>query len=91
MPPTEGNRALLARLNAVNRDLGLEEQVEFDPALRGAGDINFVAGQIDGLAGMGPAGTNSHAPGETVNLPSIRRQATRAAILMSRLAAQPYR
>jgi glutamate carboxypeptidase len=90
MPPTEGNRALLERFNAVNRDLELPEQAEFDPALRGAGDINFVAGQIDGLAGMGPGGTGSHAAGETVDLPSIRRQAKRAAILMSRLAAGSY-
>jgi glutamate carboxypeptidase len=90
MPPTEGNRSLLARLNAVNRDLGWEEQAEFDPAMRGAGDINFIAAQIDGLAGMGPGGSGSHAAGETVDLPSIKRQAKRAAILMSRLAAQPY-
>jgi glutamate carboxypeptidase len=90
MPPTEGNRSLLSRLNAVNRDLGWEEQAEFDPAMRGAGDINFIAAQIDGLAGMGPGGSGSHAAGETVDLPSIKRQAKRAAILMSRLAAQPY-
>ena len=31
MAPTEGNRALLARLNAVNRDMGLPEMGELDP------------------------------------------------------------
>jgi glutamate carboxypeptidase len=41
---------------------------------------------VDGLVGLGPAGDGSHAPGETVDLPSIQRQAKRAAILMSRLA-----
>ena len=32
MPPTAGNRALLGRLNAINRDLGLAEMGELDPA-----------------------------------------------------------
>lgn len=90
MPPTEGNRALLARLNAVNGDLGLPEQPVLDPSRRGAGDINFVADRLDGIAGLGPAGEGSHTPDETINLDSIRRQAKRAAILMSRLAAEPY-
>jgi len=90
MPPTQANRALLVWLNVVNRDLGLQEQGEYDPAKRGAGDINFIAAEVDGLAGMGPAGSGSHAPSETVDLDSIRRQAKRAAVLMSRLAASPY-
>lgn len=89
MPPTAGNRALLARLNAVNRDLGLPAQPELDPLKRGAGDINFVAARIDGIAGLGPAGEGSHTPDETIDLASLRRQAKRAAILMSRLAAEP--
>jgi glutamate carboxypeptidase len=38
--------------------------------------------------GLGAAGTGSHAPGETVDLASFERQAKRAAILMSRLAAE---
>jgi glutamate carboxypeptidase len=88
MPPTEGNRALLARLNLVNRDMGLAQMGELDPAQRGAGDISFVAKDVDGLVGLGPAGDGSHTPGETVDLPSIFRQAKRAAILMSRLAKE---
>src|SRR5438067_5073919 len=31
MPPTEGNRSLLARLNLVNADMGLPEMGELDP------------------------------------------------------------
>ena len=88
MPPTEGNRALLGRLNAVNRDLGLAEMGELDPADRGAGDISFVAADTDGLVGLGPAGAGSHAPGERVDIASIFRQAKRSAILMSRLAKE---
>ncbi len=86
MAPTGPSRALLARLNAVNRDLGLAEMGEFDPLKRGAGDIGFVAHLIPGLVGLGTAGNGAHAPGETVDLASIPRQAKRAAILMTRLA-----
>ena len=88
MAPTEGNRALLSRLNLVNADLGLEQMGELDPMDRGAGDISFVAKDVDGLVGLGPAGAGSHAPGEWVDIASIYRQAKRAAILMSRLARE---
>ncbi len=88
MAPTEGNRALLGRLNAVNRDLGLPEMGELDPVKRGAADISFVARDVDGLAGLGAASRGDHAPGETVDIPSIFKQAKRAAILMSRLARE---
>ena len=88
MAPTEGNKALLAKLNIVNRDMGLPQMEAIDPLRRGAGDIGFVAADVDGLVGLGPAGERSHAPGETVDLPSIARQAKRAAILMSRLATE---
>lgn len=89
MAPTAGNRAVLASLNGVNRDLGLPEMPELDPLKRGAGDISFVAGDVDGLAGLGPYSTGDHAPGEAVDLPSISTQAQRAAILMSRLSREP--
>lgn len=88
MSPTAGNRALLDRLNRVNRDLGLAEMEEYDAAKRGAADISFVAKDVDGLAGLGPAGFGSHAPGEAVDIPSMFVQAKRAAILMSRLAVE---
>ena len=88
MAPTEGNYALLARLNEVNTDMGLEEMGVYPPSKRGAGDINFVADLVDGLAGLGPDGMGAHAPGESVDLASITRQAQRAAILMSRLSQQ---
>ena len=88
MAPTQGNRALLAKLNAINRDLGLPEMAEFDPGRRGAADISFVAKDTDGIAGLGPAGGKAHAPGEYIELDSLDRQARRAAILMSRLAQE---
>jgi len=88
MPPTEGNRALLAALNVVNRDMGLPPMAELDPSKRGAGDISFVARDVDGLVGLGPSSDGSHTARETVDIPSIPKQAKRAAILMSRLAKE---
>ncbi|HET9336479.1 MAG TPA: M20/M25/M40 family metallo-hydrolase [Sphingomicrobium sp.] len=88
MAPTPGNRALLDKLNLINRDLGMHEMGELDPVKRGAADISFVAKDVDGLAGLGPYSTGDHAPGEAVVIPSIWVQAKRAAILMSRLAAE---
>jgi glutamate carboxypeptidase len=88
MAPTDGNRALLAALNRVNRDLGLPAQEPLDPLKRGAGDISFVATDVDGLVGLGPHSRGDHAPGETVDLISMQRQAKRAAILMSRLSRE---
>jgi glutamate carboxypeptidase len=89
MPPTDGNRALLGRLNDINRDLGLPTMPELDPLKRGAGDIAFVADKVDGLIGFGAAGEGSHAPGETVDLTSFDRQIKRTALLISRLARAP--
>jgi glutamate carboxypeptidase len=85
MAPTSGNRALFAVLQGANRDLGLPEMGELDPVKRGAGDVSFVAADVDALAGLGAYSTGDHAPGETVDIPSIWTQAKRAAILMSRL------
>ena len=88
MAPTDGNRALLDRLNAVNATLGLPPMAPLDPMKRGAGDISFVAAEIDGLVGLGPYSTGDHSPAETLDVPSLWTQAKRAALLMSRLAAE---
>ncbi|KRB85610.1 peptidase M20 [Sphingomonas sp. Root710] len=88
MAPTPGNKAILDRLNIVNRDMGLPDMPALDPLKRGAGDVSFVAKDVDSFAGMGPYSTGDHAPGETVDLTSIPLQAKRAALLMSRLSAE---
>lgn len=88
MAPTDGARALLGKLNLVNRDLGLAQMEALDPLKRGAGDISFVAKDVDGLVGLGTSSRGDHAPGETVDLNSIKRQAKRAAILMTRLSRE---
>lgn len=88
MAPTPGNRALLDRLNVINVDLGRDAMEPYPPSRRGAADISFVAPYTDGLAGMGPSGSGSHAEGESIDLRSITRQAQRTAILISRLSKE---
>jgi len=88
MAPTDANRALLAKLNEVNAALGLPGMPPLDPLKRGAGDISFVAADVPGLVGLGPASKGDHTPAETVDLASLNLQAKRAALLMSRLAAE---
>lgn len=91
MPPTDGNKALLAKLNLINAALGLTAMPPLDPLRRGAGDISFVAADVDGLVGLGPASEGDHTPAEVVDLASFPRQAKRAAILMTRLAKEEGR
>ncbi|WCT73997.1 M20/M25/M40 family metallo-hydrolase [Sphingomonas naphthae] len=91
MAPTDGNRALLAKLNGINADLGLPEMAPLAPVKRGAGDIGFVAEDTDGLVGLGTAGKGDHAEGESVDLKSLPVQAKRAAILMTRLSLEKGR
>ena len=86
MPPTAGNRALLAILNSVNADAGLPAMQELDASQRGAGDISFVAKYVDSLAGMGAIGGNGHREGEFIDLTHQAVQTERAALLMYRLS-----
>jgi glutamate carboxypeptidase len=88
MAPTPGNKALLDRLNGINTDMGLPQMPVLDPLKRGAGDISFVANDVDSIAGLGPYSRGDHAPEETVDLLSIKTQAKRAAIMMSRLSRE---
>lgn len=89
MAPTPGNRALLDKLNGVNATLGLPAMAALDPLKRGAGDVSFVAADVDSLVGLGPASEGDHTAAETVDVPSLWRQAKRAALLMTRLSREP--
>lgn len=91
MAPTDANAALLAKLNAVNRDLGLPETPPLDPLKRGAADSGFVAADVATIGGLGAAGTGAHAEGEWVDLTSIPRQALRSAALLTRLSTERSR
>lgn len=86
MPPTDANRRLLGVLDEVSRSLGHGAVAPFDPGMRGAADISFVASVIDaGIDGLGPSGEGAHTVEETVNLRELERAAQRAALLIYRL------
>lgn len=88
MGPTEGNEALLAKLNQVSLDLGQGEVKAWDPGRRGAADISFVAAYVDGIDGLGTMGSGAHTPNETVDLTTIQELTKRTAILIYRLINQ---
>ncbi len=89
MAPTDGNRALLAELDRVSRDVGTGPIEAHDPSQRGAGDISFVAGIVSGLDGLGGLGDLDHAPGEWVDLDEMVRLTKRTAVLLDRLLQRP--
>ena len=53
MPATEGNVRLLGILSQASKDLGQGEVTAFDPALRGGGDMTYIAKYLDVLDGLG--------------------------------------
>jgi len=85
MAPTPENQALLLTLSQVSQDLGYGPMEALDPGRRGAADISFVAPYTPGLAGMGPYGSGSHSPEETLDLTSLTVSAKRAAVFMYRM------
>lgn len=85
MEATAENRALLAQLDAVSRDLGYGEAQAYDPKGRGAGDVSFVSPPLPALDGMGAAGRGAHAPGEYMDLSSMPEMVKRTAVLIYRL------
>ena len=85
MSPTPGNARLLAVYDSASIALGYGAVAALDPGRRGAGDISFVAPQIDGLDGLGALGSGSHSPDERVNLNALTMQTERAALLLYRL------
>lgn len=85
MGPTEGNSALLEKLNQVSLDMGQEAVLAYDPGKRGAADISFIAAYVDCLDGLGTMGTGAHTPNETVNLETMNLLIQRTALLIYRL------
>lgn len=87
MPPTDGNRALLAVYDQASRDLGYPAVREFDPGGRGASDLSFAAAHVrfGSLGGLGVEGNGAHTPREDVDLSSLAKSAERAALLIHRL------
>ncbi|MBA3646592.1 MAG: M20/M25/M40 family metallo-hydrolase, partial [Gemmatimonadaceae bacterium] len=85
MPVTPEGLRLVALFDEASRSLGYPAVTSQDAESRGAGDISFVAPYIPGLDGLGVLGGGAHSPRESVNIPSLKMQAERAAVMMSRL------
>jgi glutamate carboxypeptidase len=88
MPPTDGNMNVLQALNKVSLDLGQGEVKPYDPGMRGAGDISFVAQYLDCLDGLGAMGGGAHAPSEYINLKTLKDIEKRVALLVYRLSSE---
>jgi glutamate carboxypeptidase len=85
MEPKPGNYALLEVLDGISRALGQGPVVALDPAKRGAGDVSFIADQVDALDGLGAIGDGSHTVAEAIDLQALPALTQRAALLVYRL------
>ena len=83
--PTEAGAQLLEAFSKASQDAGLGPIRAMDPALRGAGDVQFVAPYIPAVDGLGASGSGAHTDFEELEVASIERGAIRAAILIYRL------
>lgn len=85
MPPTAGNDSLVRVVSDVSMALGYGPVAAGDPGARGAGDISYIAANLNCLDGLGASGRGAHAPGETINLNEYPKLITRTALLIYRL------
>lgn len=89
LPPTEGNRSLLAMVDQASRDLGLGPLEAVDPARAGAADVSFLHGRVPRIIdAMGLKGRGGHTVQETARLQTLAWQAKRTAVLLARLAKE---
>ena len=92
LPPTDGNRQLLAMADRASRDLGLGPLEAVNPARAGAADVSFLHGRVPRIIdAMGLKGRGGHTVQETARLQSLGWQAKRTAVLMARLALEGRR
>ncbi|AKJ27058.1 M20/M25/M40 family metallo-hydrolase [Caldimonas brevitalea] len=91
MPPTEAGRTLADLYSKASLDAGLGRIDIFDPSLRGAGDVQFVAPYTVGIDGLGAQGRGAHSDDEDLEIASIERGAVRAALLIYRLTQSASR
>lgn len=85
MKPTPGNYAVLSVLDGVSKAMNQGPVAAYDPGKRGAGDISFVADNLDCLDGLGTMGGGSHTPNENMDLTYFKDLTKRAALLIYRL------
>jgi glutamate carboxypeptidase len=86
LPPTEGNKRLLAMYDRASQDLGFGPVTAVDPNKAGAADVSFVAPEVEMiLDGVGLMGRDGHTVVETADLTTLPSQTKRAAVLLYRL------
>ncbi len=86
MPPTEGNKNLLAMYDSVSRDLGFGAVTAVDPRRAGAADISYAADYVEmAIDGIGLLGHGNHTPDEVADLRTLPIQSQRLAVLLLRL------
>jgi glutamate carboxypeptidase len=85
MPPTPGNDSLVRIVSTVSEVLGYGPVTAGDPGQRGAGDISYIAANLDCLDGLGASGKGAHAPGEIIDLAEYPKLIKRTAVLIYRL------
>jgi len=85
MAPTPRNQALFAQYAAQSEAAGLGSVLELDPMQRGAGDSAWISPYVATITGLGMSGGGSHTINETVELPTLQKQAKRAALLIRAL------
>lgn len=87
LAPSDGNRSLLAMVDAASRDLGLGPLEAVNPARAGAADVSFLDGLVPMIIdAMGLKGSGGHTVQETARLDTLPWQAKRVAVLLARLA-----
>jgi glutamate carboxypeptidase len=85
MAATPGNERLARLYSEASMAAGFGAVGVGDPALRGAGDVQFVAPHVDGIDGLGAAGGGAHTTQEFLYVDSLEKNAIRAAVFMYRL------
>ena len=85
MAPTPRNQTLFAQYAAQSEAAGLGAVLELDPMQRGAGDSAWISPYVATITGLGMSGSGSHTVNESVELPSLQKQAKRAVLLIRAL------
>ena len=87
MPPSDGNKRLLAMYDQASREIGSGPVTATDPRFAGAADVAFVADLVKmTIDGIGLMGHDDHSPRETADLTTLPSQTKRAAIVMYRVS-----
>ena len=90
LPPSDGNRQLLAMYDRISRQLGFGPVEATDPMRAGAADVSFTSGLVSmAMDGIGGAGKNDHTADETADLGVFPTLIKRAALLLYRLGQRP--